>query len=821
MPVLQRPWRLLAAVIAGGVVLTAAGVAYHQGLIFDRSEQHWAVVQSYCTECHNAAEATGDLVLEGLSPEAIPEKAEVFEAAVRKLRGRQMPPPGNPQPEQRALDGLVSFIEASIDEHAPELAAGHVPIQRLNRTEYALAVQDLLGVEIDAAKYLPNEIEVDGFTNIAAALSVSPAFLEQYISVARTVARLAIGEEKPKLASAYFPPPGGDQDGYVDGMPLGTRGGTSFKHSFPADGEYRITLTDLDVGLYPRSLETEHTLVMLLDRAEVFRAKLGGPADLALVDRGGAPARAQIMQRFANIPVQVTAGVHEVVVTFIERARASTDEPIFGFTPYGGFSFTGMMRVPRVIGGIQLAGPFGHTVLSRTASREKLFVCQPETDADERECAQRITANLARRAFRRPVEQDDVDRLMPFFEAGRAARGSFDAGIEQLVIAVLASPDFLYRAIVPPQDAGASETYALNDLQLASRLSFFLWSQGPDDELLELAAAGKLRGRGVLQAQAQRMLDDPRATTLVKEFALGWLNLDELDAVDPDERLFPEFSDELREDFATELTLFLSSILLEDRNVQEILTADHTFLNERLARHYGITSVRGPQFRRVTLADETRYGLLGKGAALLRTSYGDRTSPVLRGAWVLEKLMGTPPTPPPPNVETDLTTPAGERPKTIRARLEQHRADQTCNACHGVIDPYGLALENFTATGQWREFDEAAGEPIDAATVLPGDIAVKGPVELKQALLRRPDQFVQALTQKLLMYAIGRAIEYETCRKCARSCARRRRTTTGSPRSSPASSRATRSACRRCRMTQIRAARSKPPRAKRRRPACV
>ena len=276
MPVLQRPWRLFGAVIAGGVVLAGAGVAYHQGLIFDRSEQHWAVVQSYCTECHNAAEATGDLVLEGLSPEAIPEKAEVFEAAVRKLRGRQMPPPGNPQPEQRALDGLVSFIEESIDEHAPELAAGHVPIQRLNRTEYALAVQDLLGVEIDAAKYLPNEIEVDGFTNIAAALSVSPAFLEQYISVARTVARLAIGEEKPKLASAYFPPPGGDQDGYVDGMPLGTRGGTSFKHSFPADGEYRITLTDLDVGLYPRSLETEHTLVMLLDRAEVFRAKLGG-----------------------------------------------------------------------------------------------------------------------------------------------------------------------------------------------------------------------------------------------------------------------------------------------------------------------------------------------------------------------------------------------------------------------------------------------------------------------------------------------------------------------------------------------------------------
>jgi hypothetical protein len=758
MLVKRRRWPLLAASATGAAAIVGAGVAYHEGWPFDRSEQHWAVVDSYCTECHNAAEATGDVVLENLGPEAIPAKAEIFEAAVRKLRARQMPPPGSPQPEQQAVDGLVSLIETAIDDNAPDVSAGHVPIHRLNRTEYALAVQDLLGVEIDAAKYLPNEIEVDGFTNIAAALSVSPAFLEQYISVARTVARLAVGEEKPKLASAYFPPPVGDQDGYVDGMPLGTRGGTSFEHNFPTDGEYRITLTDLDVGLYPRSLETQHTLVILLDRAEVFRAKLGGVDDLALVNRGGAPARAQLMQRFANIPVQVTAGVHEIVVTFIERARASTDEPIHGFTPYGGFSFTGMMRVPRVIGGIQLAGPFGHTALSRTASREKIFVCQPETDAQERECAERITANLARRAFRRPIDQHDLDRLLPFFEAGRASRDSFDSGIEQVVIAVLASPDFLYRAIAPPRDA--SPAYALTDLQLASRLSFFLWSQGPDDELLELAAAGKLRDRGVLQAQAQRLLDDPRAVTLVTEFALGWLNLDELEAVDPDERLFPEFSDELRADFASELTLFLESILLEDRNVQEILTADHTFLNERLARHYGITSVHGPQFRRVTLADETRHGLLGKGAALLRTSYGDRTSPVLRGAWVLDKLMGTPPTPPPPNVETDLTTPAGERPKTIRARLERHRADQVCNACHGVIDPYGLALENFTVTGQWREFDDAAGAPIDAATVLPGSVAVKGPVELRQALLRRSDQFVQALTHKLLMYGIGRQIEY-------------------------------------------------------------
>ena len=655
----------------------------------------------------------------------------------------------------------MSFLERSIDSqsHAPK--AAHVPIQRLNRTEYAIAVKDLLGIEINAEEHLPTEIEVDGFTNIAAALSTSPAFLEQYISVARTVAHLAVGTPNPKLASAYFPPPGDDQDGYVDGMPLGTRGGTRFEHSFPADGEYRITLTDLyEGGLYPRALETEHTLVILVDRTEVFRAKVGGADDLELFDRGGAPARAEFMARFTNIPVRVAAGVHEVVVTFIERSRASTDEPIFGFTPYGGFSFRGQMRVPRVSGGIKVEGPFGATGLSRTASREKIFVCQPESASEERACAERITATLARRAFRRPVDQNDVDRLMPFYETGRQNLGSFDGGIEHLLTALLASPDFLYRGLDGPGNAGDSEIYERSDLDLASRLSFFLWSQGPDEELLELASAGRLRDTGVLQAQAKRLLADPRARALVTGFALAWLNVDELEAVDPDDRLFPEFSEELRADFETEIELFLSSVLLEDENVQTLLTANHTFLNERLARHYGVAGVRGPQFRRVTLEDERRYGLLGKAAVLLRTSYGDRTSPVLRGAWVLEKLMATPPTPPPAGVETDLSTPAGEQPKTIRVRLERHRTAPNCNACHGVIDPYGLALENFTVTGRWREHDREADASIDAKTALPGGAVIEGPVELREALLRRDDQFVQALTQKLMMYALGRELEY-------------------------------------------------------------
>jgi hypothetical protein len=502
------------------------------------------------------------------------------------------------------------------------------------------------------------------------------------------------------------------------------------------------------------------------------------------------PATGEIMQRFTKIPVQITAGVHEIAITFIERARAATEDHIFGFQPYGGFSYTGKMRVPRLIGGVQVEGPFGATGVSRTASRDKIFVCTPESHAEdagrdargratqaragmpeaeqrreqlpgaaaERSCAERIAKSLATRAFRRPAGADDLERLMPFYENGRAA-GSFDTGVEQLLTAVLASPDFLYRAIAPESGDG-TEAFALDDFELASRISFFLWSQGPDEQLIELAAAGKLGDRDVAEEQVERMLADPRARALVTGFALRWLNVDELEAVVPDERLFPEFSDGLRDDFAKEIELFIASVLLENRNVQELLTADHTFVNERLARHYGMGSVHGPQFRRMTVQDDARRGLLGKGAVLLRTSYGDRTSPVLRGAWVLDKLMGTPPTPPPPNVETDLSTPPGEKPKTVRARLEQHREDPNCKACHGVIDPYGLALENFSATGQWREFDAQAEESIDATTELPGGHAISGPIELRAALLRRSDQFVQALTTKLMMYALGRELEY-------------------------------------------------------------
>src|SRR5688572_12104055 len=744
------------ALAAAGVVLAL----YMSGVLGDRGEQQWTLVQTYCVDCHNAAEAAGGLVLEGLGPDAVALEPEVFEAAILKLRGRLMPPPGNPQPDQPRVDSLVSWLERTIDRDAVMPRAGHVPIQRLNRTEYAAAVHDLVGVDIDAAEFLPAEIEVDGLDKIAAALSVSPAFLEQYVTAARHVARLAVGQQTPKVSSVSFqgPPNAEDQDDYVDGMPLGTRGGMRFTHNFLADGEYRITLPDLYEGQYARALESEQTVVMLLDRNEVFRGQLGGREELMYYNRVGAPAKAEIQARFAKIPVEVTAGVHEIAITFVERSRAATEDHLFGFQPYGGFSYNGKLRVPKILGAVQVEGPFGDTGLSRTASRDKIFVCTPESPADERPCAERLAKTLATRAFRRPAEADDVERLMPFYENGRSL-GTFDTGVEQLVTAVLASPDFLYRAIAPPTgDHG--ETFALDDFELASRLSFFLWSQGPDDELLELAAAGKLRDDDVIEEQVERMLADPRARSLVTGFALRWLNVDEIDAVDPDDRLFPDFTDALRDDFATVIEQFVASVLLDDRDMHDLLTADWTFVNERLARYSGMRDVHGPQFRRVQVDDETRRGLLGKGAVLLRTSYGDRTSPVLRGAWVLDKLMGTPPTPPPPGVETNLDTPEGEKPKTVRARLEKHRSDPNCKACHGVIDPFGLALENFSVTGQWRDVDPVAGEPIDATTELSSGQAVNGPVELRQVVLRRPDQFVQALTEKLMMYGVGRELEY-------------------------------------------------------------
>jgi hypothetical protein len=732
------------------------------------SEQARKTLDTYCTGCHNARVRAGGVAFDTLPLDAVHEHADVLEKAVRKLRGRLMPPPTSRQPDQSEIDAFVTWMEARLDEATGRPGgpvAGHVPIQRLTRTEFGAAVNDLLGIELDAEALLPAEIEVQGFDNIAAALSISPAFLDQYVAATRLAARLAVGEST-KLTSAHYSVPEGDQPDHLDGLPLGTRGGVKFRHNFPADGEYRFTIPDLGIDLYTRAVETRHTLIILVDGREVFRQSIGGTEDLRLVDYGGAPARAEIMKRFANIPITVKAGTYDVAVTFIERARVESDEFV-GFLP--GDAFSRGDREPRLAVGVDVVGPFNSSGVSETPSRRRVFVCRPQANEASREqpCARRITENLARRAFRRPVKKEDIDALMPYFERGR--QQDFDSGIEQVIAAVLVSPEFLFRAIRAPENKGNSENvdardraaFALSDLELASRLSFFLWSQGPDEALLNLAAAGKLHSPEALQAEALRMLNDRRASSLVRNFALKWLDLNKLAEVVPDPNLFPTFNDRLRQDMAAEIESFVASVLLEDRNVGDLLTADYTFLNERLARHYGITSVLGPQFRRVTLDDPRRWGLLGKGAVLLRTSYGDRTSPVLRGAWVLGKLMGTPPTPPPPDVDVgDLSNPKGEPPKTVRARLERHRSKPGCNQCHGVIDPIGLAMENFDAIGRWRDRDMEAAAPIDARTVLPNGRAVDGPTQLREAIFGGKDLFVRALTEKLMMYAVGRELEF-------------------------------------------------------------
>jgi hypothetical protein len=732
-------------------------------------------IDAYCVGCHNSKTKAGGVALDAVNLDAVQEDAAVWEKALRKLRGRQMPPPGSRQPEQKEIDAFVGWMENALD--APPVSAdakasairqraGHVPIQRLTRTEFGTAVNDLLGIELDAESLLPAEIEVHGFDNIAAALSISPAFLDQYVAASRVAAKLAIGEARPKLASAYYPQPlTADQPGHVDGLPLGTRGGMKFRHTFPADGEYRFSIGDLGIDLYTRAVETQHTVIILVDGREVFRESLGSAEDLKLIDQGGAPARAAIMKRFTNIPVQVKAGTYDVGVTFIERARVESDEFV-GFLP--GDEFSRGDRAPRVIAGVRVEGPFNSPGVSETPSRRKIFVCRSQDKA----CARRIAENLARRAFRRPVTSDDIDSLMPYFDTGRAGglvppkqpgEDGFDAGVERMVAAILVSPEFLFRAIKTPEGRAAvasGAAFPLSDLELASRLSFFLWSQGPDEALLKIAAAGKLRAPNVLQAEALRMLKDPRASSLVRNFALKWMDLDNLREVEPDPNLFPTFNDQLRKDLAVEVESFVASVLLEDRNVGDLLTANHTFLNERLARHYGIRSVLGAQFRRVTLDNPQRWGLLGKGAMLLKTSYGDRTSPVLRGAWIMDKLMGTPPTPPPPDVDTDLSQPKGAPPRTLRARLESHRSKPGCNQCHGVIDPIGLAMENYDAIGRWRDRDVEANAPIDAKTVLPNGRPVDGPSELREALFGGRDLFVRAFTEKLMMYAVGRELEH-------------------------------------------------------------
>ena len=752
----------LVALIASPVLLRdrAAGQTPAAAADPHLADANRAMLNTYCVGCHSSRLKTGGLVLEGLNTQQVAADAAIWEKVLKKLRGRLMPPPGLPQPPRKDIEAFTASMENALDKQATAAkgpTAGYVPIQRLNRTEYAASVKALIGVDVDEKEVLPQDVQVEGFDNIAEALRTSPAFLDQYLTAARHLAKAGVGNMAPPISSVTFQTEG-NQDPALP-FPAGMRGGVKFTHRVPADGEYRFSFFDLDIGLYNRQMQNSTTLVLLIDGKPVFKGDLGGEHDLWLANVKGTDGWQQILDRFQKIPVKLLAGEHEIMAGFIQRSHVESDDNVGvgggvgGAVPMAGFR--------RGIDILEIKGPYNPTGITNSQTRPMIFVCDPKA-VGELPCARQIAHSLAHRAYSRPVTEADMAYLMRFYNEGRLDNQPFDNGVEEIVAGVLSSPDFLYRSIRGPKTAVKTSEFALTELELARRLSFFLWNTPPDAELLKLAEANGLTRPGVIDAQVKRMLADPKASSLVSGFAMKWLNLNSLDSVQPDAKIFQGFNATLRGDFLKEAELFLSSILLNDKSVLDLLTSDQTFMNNRLARHYGMQN--GPNtsaFRPVTLTDPNRFGLLGKAAVLMRTSYGDRTSPVLRGAFVLDKLTGTPPSPPPPTVVANLDQKPGEAPKTVRARLEQHRDNPTCKMCHGVIDPTGLALENFDAIGRFRQTDaQANNTPIDASTVLANGTKINGPVELREELASHPEAFVESITEKLLTYAVNRRLEY-------------------------------------------------------------
>jgi hypothetical protein len=723
---------------------------------------HRALIDRYCVTCHSDRVKTAGLTLEKRDLSRIPEDAEVWEKALRKLRGGMMPPQGMPRPAQSNIDALVSFLETSIDSAAlSKPNPGRSPLHRLNRAEYANAIRDLLSLEIDATSLLPADDESNGFDNIADVLKVSPSLLEQYLTASRKISGLAVGDSDVTPASqVYRVPPDRSQEDHVEGLPLGTRGGLLVRHNFPLDADY-----DFSVGLlqnivgYMPGLEWPHQLEITIDGVRVFLAPVGGEDDNKLSDSNLGIAKDTLDARLRK-RIHVQAGPRDVGVAFIRRNSAESDEPLQPFTR--DLDLQNMNGIP-LVEHLQIAGPFDPTGPGDTPSRRRIFVCRPgganarARETNETTCARKILSTLARRAYRQPVSPSDVQTLMDFYQAGRK-QGTFDSGIESALRLILASPKFLFRDEPDPPNVAAGAIYAVSDLELASRLSFFLWSSIPDDELLNAAVEGKLKDPAVLERQVRRMLDDARSDTLVRNFAAQWLFLRNLQTFVADQQEFPNFDENLRQSFRRETELFFQSIIRDDRSVIDLIDANYTFVNERLARHYGIPNIYGTRFRRVTLPDENRRGLLGQGSVLTVTSYPNRTSPVLRGKWILDNLLGTPPPAPPPNVPDLKDAHEGGKVLSVRERMEEHRANSACATCHRVMDPLGFSLENFDATGQWRTKEEAG--PVDASGRLADGTEVDGPVALRQALLKHPETFARTMTEKLLTYSLGRGLEY-------------------------------------------------------------
>ncbi|HEV2702977.1 MAG TPA: DUF1592 domain-containing protein [Steroidobacteraceae bacterium] len=716
----------------------------------------WQMLGEYCEKCHNATDWAGSVAFDTMQPQDIGQDAKIWEEAVTKLQGRLMPPPGQKQPPQTTIDSFVSWLQTNLDAaDAAHPDPGYVTLHRLNRTEYARSVQELLDVTVDVDSLLPKDTMSDGFDDIANVLKVSPTFLDQYISAASSVAALAMGNPQAHKSIAILRASRESQASHIEGLPLGTHG-MLVSHDFPADGEYEFDLGRGGAGA-----------ILLIDGKQANAQSAAAP--VASPAAPGGPGGRAPRARTPPPRIHVTAGPHEIAVAFMEREQPESDDWLQPLDPAGG-GFGGFGGRAT---GLQITGPFDPTGVSDTPSRHKIFVCHPTDASAELPCARQIIANLERVAYRRPVNDQDIAPPLRFFQEGRQG-ATFDAGVENALVAILSSPKFLFRVERVPQDAQPGTSFRLSDLELASRLSFFLWSEGPDATLLDLAIANQLHEPQVLATQVKRMLADPRAASLVSNFAFQWLKVDDMDRINPDQATYPAFDEDLRHAFKKEMQLFLGSVLLQDHDVLDLLTANYTFVNGRLALHYGVPNVLGGDFRRVTLTDSRRWGLLGKGAILMGTSYANRTAPVLRGAWVLESVEGTPPHAPPPAIPALVENIPGARPLTVRERMEKHRSQPSCNACHGIMDPMGMSLENFDAVGQWRTKDYDTGTPIDASGRMADGTPVNGPDDLRKTLMARPQQFVQTLTRNLMAYALGRTLDYHdmpTVRKIVREAA--------------------------------------------------
>jgi mono/diheme cytochrome c family protein len=747
----------LVAAAATAVVFAATPTTAQQGpaATAPAPSAQRALLDQYCVTCHNDRLKTSNLSLEKLDLATVGDHAELWERVVRKLRAGVMPPPGVRRPALAEYEALRDWLETEIDRKATgHPNPGAVVLHRLNRTEYANVIRDLLDLETDVTTLLPPDDSARGFDNVAGSLTISPTLLEAYTTAATRVARMAVGFWKTPTEATYLAPGDTSQNHHIEGLPLGTRGGMLVHHEFPADGEYKFSIQNFGIGSFIPSEQLEITIDG--ERAHLFRYQGVGLSQGMAGDAGDG---------ILEVTIPVKAGSRAVGATFLATNYRPSLDMIrqYDRKSLENNSIPQLQYYP-AIGFLRIQGPFTAQRPTDSRSMRKVITCHPAGAVQEEGCARTILTTLAKHAYRRPATARDVDPLMAFYEEGRKA-GAFEDGIELALRRLLASPQFLVRAEKEPTTVAAGHTYRITDLELASRLSFFLWSSIPDDELINLAAQGRLSASKVLEQQVRRMLLDPRSDALVRNFGDQYLYLRNLAATSPDGIFYPDWDDELRQAFKRESELFFDSIIREDRNVVDLLTADYTFVNERLARHYGIPNIYGSHFRRVTLGPEldARRGILGKGSFLSITwTQNFRSSPVKRGVWVLENILGTPPPEPPPNVPPleDSNDKSG-RVLTLREQMTVHRKNQPCAGCHRIMDPIGFALENFDADGKWRTKQGGdGGTPIDAAVELFDGQQADGPAGLRQALLRYSPQFVRMFAEKMMTYALGRGVEY-------------------------------------------------------------